>query len=301
MLPPVILKYHSVDDRNGRSDVWNLSVSPDNFVSQIEALVSERMVVPLEELGRCVGAGRVPAGHVVITFDDGYANNLAIAKPVLERYDAPATLFLMTAAMDSLGFWWDRLERTVMEADFLPTILYIPLPDRTLEIAIEGVDRTHIFLAIWSRLRELDADHRDMAVSYMASVLGVQRADPALRPLTTDEVQQLDHGILSVGAHTHRHLRLPQLGPAELIREIVDSKAICENLLDTRVTAFSYPFGDYDDRVQVAVAEAGLTLACTMVPRSIQSDDHCLALPSIAVGNWTGDQLIRSLPAGDNL
>src|SRR5262245_34238352 len=81
MSPPVILMYHSVDDRRGRSDLWGLSVSPQNFASQIEALTSERTVVPLEELARSVRAGRLPRGVAAITFDDGYANNATYAKP----------------------------------------------------------------------------------------------------------------------------------------------------------------------------------------------------------------------------
>ncbi len=297
---PVILMYHSVDDRNGRSDTWNLSVSPDNFAGQVEALVSERTVVPLEELARCVRAGRVPPRYAAITFDDGYANNLTIAKPVLERYNAPATLFLMTAAANSSGFWWDRLERIVMEADFLPPMLSISLPDRALEITVETVDRRQIFIAIWSRLHELDADDRDSAIAYLAGVLAVQPADPALRPLTTDEVQQLKHSTFSLGAHTHSHPSLPRLGPTELMREIADSKAICESLLERQITTFAYPFGDYDDRVRAAVAETGLTVACTIAHRSVQSDDDCLALPRIGVRNWTSDQFIRALPRGDD-
>jgi peptidoglycan/xylan/chitin deacetylase (PgdA/CDA1 family) len=291
---PVVLLYHSVDDRNGRSDTWNLSVSPGNFADQVEVLVSERTVVPLEELARCVRAGCVPRRYAAITFDDGYANNFIIAKPVLERYNAPATLFLMTAAANSSGFWWDRLERIIMEADFLPPVLCISLLDRTLEITVEGSDRRQTFVAIWSHLRELDADDRDSAIASLASALAVQPpADPALRPLTTDEVQRLKHSILSIGAHTHSHPSLPRLGPTELMREIADSKAICESLLDRQVTAFAYPFGDYDDRVRAAVAEAGLTVACATGHRSVQADDDCLALPRIGVGNWPSDQFIR--------
>jgi peptidoglycan/xylan/chitin deacetylase (PgdA/CDA1 family) len=293
--------YHSVDDRNGRSDTWNLSVSPDNFAGQVEALISERTVVPLEELARCVRAGRVPRRYVAITFDDGYANNLTIAKPVLERYDAPATLFLMTAAANSSGFWWDRLERIVMEADFLPPMLCISLLDRTLEIRVESADRRQIFVAIWSSLRELHTDDRDSAIAYLAGVLAMQPpADPALRPITTDELLRLKHGIFSVGVHTHSHPSLPRLGRTELMCEIADSKAICESLLDRQITSFAYPFGDYDDRVRAAVAETGMTVACTTAHRSVQSDDDCLALPRIGVRNWTSDQFIRALPRGDD-
>jgi peptidoglycan/xylan/chitin deacetylase (PgdA/CDA1 family) len=285
--------YHSVDNRNGRSDTWNLAVSPDNFAGQVEALVSERTVVPLEELARSVRAGCVPQRYAAITFDDGYANNLIIANPILERYNAPATLFLMTAAADSSGFWWDHLEHIIMEAEFVPPMLSISLLDRTLEITAESGDRRQVFVAIWSRLCELDADDRDSAIAYLADALAAPPPDPALRPLTTDEVQRLKHGIFSIGAHTHSHPSLPRLGPTELMREIAGSKAMCECLLDRQVSAFAYPFGDYDEKVRAAVAEAGLTVACATGHRSVQADDDCLALPRIGVGNWPSDQFIR--------
>ncbi len=291
---PVILMYHSIDDRHGRSDIWGLSVSPNNFASQIEALAAEREVVPLEELGRCVRAGRVPGRYAAITFDDGYANNLAIAKPILEYYKVPATIFLMTSALDGQSYWWDRLERIIMDADCLPATLFIPLPDRTWEVAVVE-DRREVHFMIWSRLRELEPSHRDSAIAHLADMLDVRPENPALRPLTTGELQQLN-GVFSVGAHTVHHPSLPKLDGADLMREIAGSKAVCESLLNRPVTMFAYPFGDYDDKVRAAVAESGLTLACTTVGRSVQAGDDCLDLPRVAVGNWGADEFIRVLP-----
>lgn len=294
---PAILMYHSIDNRNGRSDVWGLSVSPDNFASQIEALVSEREVVPLEEIGRCVRAGYVPERYVAITFDDGYANNLAVAKPILEHYGAPATVFLMTATFNELCFWWDRLERIIMEADSLPPTLCVPLPDRTLEIMAGKKSRTKVHFDIWSRLRELAPDDRERAIAHLAGMLHVQSENPALRPLTISELRELD-GVISIGAHTHNHPSLPRLDGGELLREIADSKAICESFLNRPVTTFAYPFGDYDDKARSAVAEAGLALACTTAGKPVQAGGDCLTLPRIAVNNWDGETLIRSLPVG---
>jgi hypothetical protein len=224
----------------------------------------------------------------------GMLITLTMAKPILERYDAPATLFLMTAALDTLGFRWNR-------TDFLPAVLGIPMLGRAFEIKADSVDRRELLVAIWNRVRELHADQRDSAIEYLADALAVPPADSALRPVTTDEVQRLEHGILSVGAHTQSRLSLPQLGPTELVREIADSKAICERFLARQSSAFAYPFGDYDERVRAAVAEAGLKLACTTVPRSVQSSDDCLASPRIGVGDWTPEQFVRCLPWGDEL
>ena len=292
---PVILMYHSVDDRHSRSDAWGLSVSPNNFASQIEALVSERTVVPLEDLARCVRAGRVPRGLAAITFDDGYANNATVAKPILERYNVPATLFYMTAAAETPGFWWDRLERIVTTAYSLPTTVRIPLPARTVEIALDSIDRHQALVQIWQCIRELTTEGRERAIAHLSETLAVEPVDPALRPLRADEIAGLEGDIFSIGAHTVTHPSLPRLGATELAEEIAGSKSFCEQLLDRRVTAFAYPFGDHDERVREAVAAAGLTLACTTVARSVRSDEDCLSLPRIGVGNWRGDELLRQL------
>jgi peptidoglycan/xylan/chitin deacetylase (PgdA/CDA1 family) len=288
--------YHSVDDRGGRFDTWGLSVAPQNFSSQIEALTSERTVVPLEDLAHCVCIGRVPRGLVSITFDDGYANNATIALPVLERYSAPATLFYMTAAGDTPSFWWDRLERIVTEAQALPAHISIPLAERQVEIDTEGVDRREAHIRIWSRLRVVEPEERERALVLLGDLLGaVPLHDPALRPLTIDDVACLDGGIFSIGGHTHTHPSLPSLGKANLAREIAGSKALCDRRLSRQIAGFAYPFGDFSDDVKEAVADAGFKFACTTAARAVRPDDDALALPRIAVGDWSGDELMRQL------
>ena len=52
----------------------------------------------------------------MVTFDDGYADNLWNAKPLLERYDVPAAVFVTTGyAGQDREFWWDELETLLLE------------------------------------------------------------------------------------------------------------------------------------------------------------------------------------------
>lgn len=295
MPAPVILMYHSVDARDGAPDSWGLAVSPDNFADQIEALAAERTVIPLEELARCLLAGRLPQGAAAITFDDGYANNHAVARPILERFNAPATLFLMTEAVDAPAFWWDCLDRIIMTASCLPETLRLPLENEALEVAVEGADRRHVLIAVWSRLRGLDPRARDRAIAQLGAMLAVPPADTSLRPVTTPEVEQLEGSILSVGAHTLTHPSLPTLASVDLVREIAGSKAVCECLLGRSVATFAYPFGEYNRAARAVVAAAGFSVACTTVHRAVRSHDNCLALPRVYVQNWTGDRLMEEL------
>jgi peptidoglycan/xylan/chitin deacetylase (PgdA/CDA1 family) len=84
--------YHRVAQEE--VDPWSLCVTPDHFAQQMS--VVERNTHPLR-LGELVSGDRNDGAStptVVVTFDDGYVDNLRDAKPILERYDVPATVFV---------------------------------------------------------------------------------------------------------------------------------------------------------------------------------------------------------------
>jgi peptidoglycan/xylan/chitin deacetylase (PgdA/CDA1 family) len=88
---PRILYYHRVDDDDQRS-----CVRPEQFSNQMEYLSAHAYrVIDLEELRRTLVTGRaLPAQSVVLTFDDGFADNYIQAYPILRRFGFPATIFL---------------------------------------------------------------------------------------------------------------------------------------------------------------------------------------------------------------
>src|SRR5215472_13118551 len=80
-------------------DPWQLAVFPERFAEQIETLVQLRLVVPLHRLATELAQRRAPRKVAAITFDDGYADVITEARPVLERYGCPATIFLVTGVI----------------------------------------------------------------------------------------------------------------------------------------------------------------------------------------------------------
>ncbi len=93
-----ILTYHRVNDGHPHD---RLTVAPRAFAAQMEALrASGRPVLSLARmLGVPPGGEPVPAGAVALTFDDGYADNVTDALPVLERFGFPAAFFVVTGLM----------------------------------------------------------------------------------------------------------------------------------------------------------------------------------------------------------
>src|SRR5262245_22040769 len=104
----LILMYHRVAEPP--MDPWYLSVSPRHFAEQLDVLRQHARLLRVDQLSRALRDGDVPDRSVVVTFDDGYADNLRTAKSLLELYNVPATVFLTTGYIgQDREFWWDEL------------------------------------------------------------------------------------------------------------------------------------------------------------------------------------------------
>ena len=91
-----ILMYHRITDCTNYDQ---LIVSPSNFEKQMIYLKNHCRIIPLAQAIDELKQGNVKPG-VVITFDDGYLDNLQNALPILKKYNIPATIFITTAFCD---------------------------------------------------------------------------------------------------------------------------------------------------------------------------------------------------------
>ncbi|MDP5054067.1 MAG: polysaccharide deacetylase family protein [Congregibacter sp.] len=95
---PRILMYHMVREAQPGAKFNKLRVSPANFERQIRWLAEQGWYfASMSDLSK---ASRLPAKTVVLTFDDGYEDNLLNADPVLARYGAKATLYVVEDRFD---------------------------------------------------------------------------------------------------------------------------------------------------------------------------------------------------------
>jgi peptidoglycan/xylan/chitin deacetylase (PgdA/CDA1 family) len=111
----VILMYHSVSDR---ADYFS-SVSPEAFGEHMKYLADKKYeVITLGELVRRLQSKEPLGGAVVITFDDGYEDNLTTVYPVLKQYGFPATIFVTTGLVGKQ----DKRQMQMLTADQLRTL-----------------------------------------------------------------------------------------------------------------------------------------------------------------------------------
>lgn len=104
----VILQYHHV--ANDTPAIT--STRPEVFAEHMAYLAEHFHVMPLKSIVEALQAGQpLPDKAIAITFDDGYANILKNAHPIMAQYDFPYTVFINPPAIGVAGnqLTWDEI------------------------------------------------------------------------------------------------------------------------------------------------------------------------------------------------
>ena len=299
----LVLLYHRIADVDGeKTDPFSLCVSRRNFAHHLEILHRWANVVSLEEMWRAAREGKLEPRSVALSFDDGYADNLYNARPLLEEGESPATVFVVAGCLDAT-FWWDRLIDAVMRPARLPDRVHLEIGDRTHEWAPDSGDtrqRKGLLRQLFRLVRDLPENERERALDAAASWGGDSTpSDPGRLPLTKEELKDLaSGGSVEVGAHGMTHHPLSTLSKEEQQKEIANGKSALEEIVQRPVNSFSYPFGlarDYTDESVALVAGCGFDRACTNICDVVRPTSDPYQLPRYWVRDWEGERFRRLL------
>lgn len=264
-----ILGYHRVSDT--RPDPLGLSVSPAHFRAQLAAIARMAQPLSLADAARSLAAGRTPSRGLVLTFDDGYADNLETVLPLLEERAMPVTIFVTTGNRGG-EFWWDRLAR-----------------------ALEGAGKISDAYRIAAELERLPAQERDQRLTQLEAG-NAPSLPPAHRSLTAEELQRIAASpLVEIGAHGESHVPLPTLPRARQRDESLRSRLELERLIGSPVTSFAYPHGAISPETVEVIRDAGYAVACCSKSDVATSASPRLALPRLWVRNLDGSRFERWL------
>ena len=296
----LILGYHRVG--SGAHDEYEVCVTPEHFEAQMDVLRRYARPIHLSRLVQCLKDGSVPPGSVAVTFDDGYADNLFAAKPILEKFDIPATVFVCTGYAGK-EFWWDGLDRMVMASTAESGSRQLDLekshskwksPDQALGRNLEA--RRSLRQDLYNFLLALDQDEQSEALETIRRWSGVSSGDTAVRAMTADELLQLvSGGLIQLGAHTRHHPVLPALSLDRQREEIAGSKRDLEELLGERVEGFAYPNGRAAETTKQIVRDEGFVFACTSLEDVARTTSDLHALTRFWQKDVDGDSFARRL------
>ena len=104
-----VLTFHSVEERE---DFNEYCIDPDKFEEIIKGLKDEGFkFLSINDVRDAVTSGEIEKKSVLITFDDGYADNYSVVLPILKKYDAKATVFVIGSKVGLEGYLtWDNIK-----------------------------------------------------------------------------------------------------------------------------------------------------------------------------------------------
>lgn len=293
--PVLVLIYHRVTTL--ATDPQLLAVSAVNFREHVRIIKSSFPILRFEEDWL-----KAQKPSIVITFDDGYADNVLEALPILEEEGVPATFFCSTGSIDSSEeYWWDELERIIL------------LPSQTLHrfllkeevfgrewVTSTMEERGVLYQDLHPLMKRIDKSCRDNWLHQLRSWSSVDsNGRVSHRPMKLKELRTLAASPnVTVGAHTVNHTSLSYMEPKLQRQEIFQSKKQLENWLNQPITVFSYPFGghsDYTPETVKLVKEAGFLKAASNFPGQWHSWTDPFQVPRQLVRNWDGATFIKRL------
>lgn len=284
-----VMYHRIIPDDYSPPEFWPngpLCVRASAFEDQIAWMKENFRVYTACDMIESLQRGECDTPSVVITFDDGYLDNLNLALPILEKYQIPATIFISTGFLDGTAcLWWMELEYALgrlekLDLDFDGESFHFDLRTsqrkhqayHLLDNYLKGVD-LHDQLRFMEQIRRYVPE----PYSYEGSFV------------SWDQLRELDrHPLVTIGAHTVNHPALSLLSPEEMEAEVVNSVERLEVELGHKVELFSYPFGDRGrcgEREFRFVENSSLRAAFTTRPAHIfeQHKEHLGALPRVAI------------------
>ncbi len=283
----LVLCYHGVvqEKRSDRFGYGN-TVSAEEFRGHLALLTTNFQPVSLADVIAHKSASKpLPPGAALVTFDDGYRNNLTLAAPLLRAAGVPAVFFLTTAYIGTQRVLWtdDLVGRIIgWRGDKLPlwdgTVRHLP-PDiagrrteaRSLKDRCKGLPQKQV--SAW--VETLRADSPGPAEN--AELYGF---------MDWNEVRELQRQGFDLGSHTVNHPILTRIGPERLDRELVESKQTIERELRSPCVSVAYPNGgaaDVSKEVFDAARRAGYSVGFTVSERHSPPGEDALSVSRLCI------------------
>lgn len=262
-----ILIYHSI--ARVRRDPFAMAVSPEQFAGHMAVLAKHFTPLSLRELVAGLGTGTLPERAVAVTFDDGYANNLGTALPILRANGIPATVFISSGYIGGdREFWWDELDRLleIGAVGGAGSTLELTLGSESRRFAMADTPPARNALRDW--LIGRSPDRIEAGLQQLGRWAGLDRPPvprEEFRALTGEELTALAavNGI-EIGAHTRGHVQLAAHPRAGQDAEVTGSRDDLTSWLGRAPVSFAYPYGnpggDYSAVTVAAVRDAGFVV-----------------------------------------
>jgi peptidoglycan/xylan/chitin deacetylase (PgdA/CDA1 family) len=223
----------------------------------MKLLKKQHQVVSLEQLEQ--GEFDKKRFAVALTFDDGYANNLRYAIPVLQELELPATFFV--TAIRSVG-------RDILWPDLINLAGYEGIPafdlqgERYVRHGVNSFRRQRDGLPLttiaWQESDPEFIPALEVALEGVSTFRNRQEWKVYWEQLTAQEIGEIAAEYrFAIGSHSIRHQNLASLSPTAAQLDLALSKKWLEEVTGKPVERIAYPGGWASAALHEATFAAG--------------------------------------------
>ena len=238
----VILMYHSVMDHPERelSTLGGIIHSTEVFREQMRMLARDYQPVTMDDALLFVkGEKELPSHPVVVTFDDGYADNYEVAMPILNEVGVPAMFYITVDSVDKGTPPWP----TGLRHSFSTTRKseWVDSSGKIWRLSDDG-ERQQAFLQSCSECAKLSGECQTQYVKLIETQLAAAPLNSGKNLMMTwDQTRGLIAKGHMVGSHTMTHPNVAFISESEARVELSESKQRLEQVLGSPIVHFSYP------------------------------------------------------------
>lgn len=286
--PRVILGYHRVlPEKKAVADMVQDSmwVSPSNFEKQIQWMTRVGNIVSVDTL---VGGNiKKDRPNFAITFDDGWLDNYEYAFPILKKYNIPATIFISTNAIETNEMFWTeeifyktslaiREEQSSNVLNFLKSHDIMHKTKKNKEVG-------ELLNSFVQQLKFLDSHIRLSIICEYYEKIRVSREKVTGQILGWDHIKEMHQHNVTYGSHTHNHMITKGAEPSTIFNEMVLSKKIIEQHLNSECKWFCYPNALFNSDDHLLLQKAGYDYGVILKSEIIKRDVSSYYLPRFIV------------------
>lgn len=254
----------------------HLEISPDFLRSAINRIRENGYeIIPLDEAVELIKSGHGNQRYAVLTFDDGYRDNLELAYPILKEQGVPFTIFVTSGLIDREALpWWIVLEKVIAEND---EVTFSSNAGGS-GIRCKSVDEkltcfSKLLNHLGSEVSEFEQRAICGALAERYDIDAAALVDSLM--MTWDDVRSLaSDNLVTIGAHSHQHYAMARLEETEAREDVVTGVKRLEQELRLRPRNFAYPYGKalaVGQRDADIVREIGFASAVTTRPGVLQA------------------------------
>jgi peptidoglycan/xylan/chitin deacetylase (PgdA/CDA1 family) len=292
-----ILLYHSIDETENifirGTRIWT---SPDKFNKHLKYLTAKYHIISLKDFIEFLNKGKPLKRSVILTLDDGFADNYSVAFPYLKKYKAPATILLTTECIENKKPIW------IQELNYLfNTIGVEPIRDIVVSLSRKlNIDKiignrfskTVLRKSVEEYFRySLNLRQREKMMAAVYRKFNLPRRNIFSENkifLNWKQIKIMCADGLTIGNHGASHTPLSCLSARQQYQEIKRSKRLIGNKIGTEFIPFSYPFGglqDFNTLSERLIKQEGHSCILTAEPKLNHSQSSKYRLGRIAIEN----------------